>query len=78
MTDGDLRRAIENRIDMYNDISSAIMTKNPKVITENILAADALRKLKESSINNYPVIDEKNHVVGVLTWQMIVKAGIMI
>ena len=54
------------------------MTKNPQSITADILAAQALRMLRERSINNYPVVDEQGCVVGVLTWQMIVKAGIII
>ncbi len=78
LTDGDLRRAIEKRIDLYHGYIDSIMTINPKSITANILAVDALHKLKESSINNFPVVDENNVVVGVITWQQIVKAGVMI
>ena len=78
LTDGDLRRALEKRVDMYGDIIDTIMTKNPQSITADILAAQALRMLRERSINNYPVVDEQGCVVGVLTWQMIVKAGIII
>ena len=78
LTDGDLRRALEKRVDMYGDIIDTIMTKNPQSISADILAAQALRMLRERSINNYPVVDEQGCVVGVLTWQMIVKAGIII
>lgn len=78
VTDGDLRRALEKKIDMYHDATKMIMTHDPKVINEKILAVDALQRLKENSINNYPVIDDQKHVIGVLTWQMIVKAGVMI
>lgn len=78
LTDGDLRRALEKKVDMYGDIIDTIMTKNPQSITADILAAQALRMLRERSINNYPVVDDQGCVVGVLTWQMIVKAGIII
>lgn len=78
LTDGDLRRAIEKRVDMYNDIIDTIMTCSPKTIKKDILAVEALQNLKENSINNYPVVDDFGHVEGVLTWQMIVKAGIVI
>lgn len=78
LTDGDLRRAIEKRADMYGDMIDTIMTKSPKTIKEDILAVQALQNLRENSINNYPVTDDDGHVVGVLTWQMIVKAGIVI
>lgn len=78
LTDGDLRRAIEKKVDMYSDIIDTIMTHSPKTIKKDILAVQALHNLKESSINNYPVVDDEGHVEGVLTWQMIVKAGIVI
>lgn len=78
LTDGDLRRAIERRADLYGDVVDSIMTKNPKYINEDILLVDALQKLKESRLNNYPVSDEKNHVIGMLTWQMIIREGIVL
>lgn len=78
LTDGDLRRAIEKRTDMYGDIIDHIMTKNPRWIIKDILAAEALQKLKKNSLNNYPVVDDKMNVIGVITWQTIVKSGIMV
>lgn len=78
LTDGDLRRAIEKRADLYGDIVDSIMTKNPRYIYADILLVDALQKLKESRLNNYPVVDEKGNVIGMLTWQMIVREGIVL
>lgn len=78
LTDGDLRRAIEKRTDMYSDIVDRIMTKNPQWIVEDILAAEALQRLKKKSLNNYPVVDDKMNVIGVVTWQIIVKSGIVV
>lgn len=78
LTDGDLRRAIEKKIDMYSDIIDHIMTKNPQWIVKDILAAEALQKLKKRSLNNYPVVGEKMEVIGIITWQMIVKSGIVV
>ena len=76
LTDGDLRRAIEKRADLYGDIVDSIMTGSPKYIYADILLVDALQKLKESRLNNYPVVDGKKHVIGMLTWQMIIREGI--
>lgn len=78
LTDGDLRRAIEKKVDMYGDAIDNIMTKKPKWITQDILAAEALQKLKQRSLNNYPIVDEHMKVIGVITWQMIVKSGVMV
>lgn len=78
LTDGDLRRAIEKKTDMYGDIVNSIMTENPQWIKEDILAVEALYMLKNNSLNNYPVVDNDKKVIGVITWQMIVKNGIVV
>ena len=78
ITDGDLRRMIEQHTDIYNVIVDDIMTKKPKVITSDKLAIEALKYIKECNINNLPVVDLKNKLIGTITWQMIVKAGIVL
>lgn len=78
ITDGDLRRIIEKRLDIYNVIVDDVMISNPKTIIKEQLAADALYFLKSHNINNLPVIDECNTLIGTVTWQMIIKAGIIV
>ena len=78
LTDGDLRRAIEKRADLYSDIIDSIMTRDPRYIYKDLLLVDALQKLKESRLNNYPVIDKERNVIGMLTWQMIIREGIVL
>lgn len=78
LTDGDLRRAIEKKINLYEDVIDHVMTQKPQYISPNILAAEALQRLKQSSLNNYPVVNQEMNVIGVITWQMIVKYGIVV
>lgn len=78
LTDGDLRRAIERKADLYGEVVDKIMTTNPKWIRKDVLLVDALQKLKESKLNNFPVVDEHNCLIGMLTWQMIVREGIVL
>lgn len=78
LTDGDLRRAIEKRADLYTNVIESIMTNNPKYIYDDMLVVDALQRLKNSRLNNYPVIDKENKVIGMLTWQMIIREGIVL
>ncbi|MCM1231001.1 MAG: KpsF/GutQ family sugar-phosphate isomerase [Ruminococcus flavefaciens] len=78
LTDGDLRRAIEQKADLYGEIVDKIMTTNPKWIRDDILIVDALQELKERRLNNFPVVDDEKHVIGMLTWQMIVREGIVL
>lgn len=78
LTDGDLRRIIEKHTDIYTEMVSNVMTTSPKSITKDRLAVDALQLIKKQNINNIPVVDEDYRLIGTLTWQMIVKAGIII
>ncbi len=78
ITDGDLRRIIEKRVDLYSVMVSDVMVKNPKNYKPDKLAVDALRYIKENSINNLPVVDDNNILCGTITWQMIIRAGIVI
>lgn len=76
ITDGDLRRCIDRRINIYTSVVDTIMTVSPKKIEKSGLAIDALNFLKKNNINNLPVTDKDNHLVGAITWQIIIKNGI--
>lgn len=78
ITDGDLRRIIEKRVDLYNVKVSDVMIRDPKKYKPDKLAVDALRYIKENSINNLPIVDDNNIFCGTITWQMIIRAGIVI
>lgn len=54
------------------------MTKDPKYIKEDLLLVDALKKLKENRLNNYPVVDRDHRLIGMVTWQMIIREGIVL
>lgn len=77
ITDGDLRRIIERHIDIYSETVENLMIKNPKKTTPDRLAVEALHYIKKKSINTLPVVNEDNCLVGTITWQQIVKAGIV-
>lgn len=78
LTDGDLRRAIEKKADLYNDVIDSIMTNNPQYIKADMLLVDALYDLKEKHLNNYPIVDDDKCVIGMITWQMIIREGIVL
>lgn len=78
LTDGDLRRLIEKHVDFYSESIDTVMIKNPKTVTEDKLAVEALHFIKSKRINNLPVVDDNMHLIGTITWQQIVRAGIVI
>jgi arabinose-5-phosphate isomerase len=77
LTDGDLRRIIEKFVDIYSVTVEEVMVVSPMSITMDRFAIDALHFIKSHSINNLPVVDSENVLVGTITWQQIVKAGIV-
>lgn len=78
ITDGDLRRVIEKNIDIYRTTVDTVMTTSPKKIGKDTFAVEALKVLKENGINVLPVVDSLSQLIGVITWQQIVNAGIVI
>lgn len=77
ITDGDLRRLIEKKVDFYNTKVDDIMIKNPLKTTADVLAVTALHYIRDHKINNLPVVGEDDSLVGTITWQMIIRAGIV-
>ncbi len=75
-TDGDLRRHIEERPDLLSCKIKEVMTKNPVSINENELAIHAMKEMKQRKIDELPVINAKNQVVGILDIQDLLSAGL--
>ncbi|APA00849.1 KpsF/GutQ family sugar-phosphate isomerase [Flavobacterium commune] len=76
ITDGDIRRMLNDR-DTFTDLTAKdIMTKNPKSIQSETMAIDALQILENHSITQLIVIDNKEYK-GVLHLHDILKEGIL-
>ncbi|EPJ47676.1 MAG: hypothetical protein OFPII_10880 [Osedax symbiont Rs1] len=76
-TDGDLRRAIDNDIDLKNTIIDSVMTINATLVDENLLAAQALLIMQDNSIGQLIVIDADRKPIGALNMQDMLKAGVL-
>ncbi len=77
ITDGDLRRAMEKKVDIYTVKAKDIMTKNPKKITESELAAKALSIMEQNKITSLFVFDEgEENLVGVIHIHDLLRAKI--
>lgn len=76
ITDGDIRRMLNDR-DSFADLTAKdIMTKNPKVIKSSDMVVDALNILEDFSITQLVVVDE-NKYLGVIHLHDILKEGIV-
>jgi arabinose-5-phosphate isomerase len=74
-TDGDLRRLITKTKHLPEVKIDEVMTKKPKVIEENRLAAEALELMERHLITLLPVINEDEKLVGVLHLHDILGKG---
>ena len=74
-TDGDLRRHIDSTRDLTERRVGELMTRHPKTIAPDRLAAEALSLLQEYKIDELVVVDERHRPVGLLDVQDLLKAG---
>jgi arabinose-5-phosphate isomerase len=78
ITDGDVRRGIEKWGKAFFDMHAReVMTKNPKTVSEQELAAKVLGTMEKHSITSLVVGDAENRVVGVIHLHDILKKGIV-
>ena len=76
-TDGDLRRTLDARIDINDTAIGQLMSTGAKTIDADMLAAAALRIMEENEISSLVVLDDDNHVTGVLHLKDLLHAGIV-
>lgn len=76
-TDGDLRRHIQKIKDL-NDPIEKYMTPSPKTLGPDDNAIDAAHKFTLFRCDEFPVVNEKGTVIGLLDIQDLVKIGIEI
>jgi arabinose-5-phosphate isomerase len=76
-TDGDLRRALDRRVDIHRSTMADVMTRGPRTIGPGELAAEAVLMMEKHSINGLLVLDESGKLVGALNVHDLLRAGVM-
>ncbi len=76
-TDGDLRRTLDNGIDVRTAAMADVMTVGGKTATPDMLAAEAVHLLEHNKINALLVVDKANKLVGALNVHDLFRAGVM-
>ena len=75
-TDGDLRRLLDNHIDIHNTSIGEVMSNNPQTISPQLLAAEGLKLVEDNKINGL-LVTENNQLVGALNMHDLLKAGVL-
>jgi arabinose-5-phosphate isomerase len=76
-TDGDLRRALDRRIDVHATVMRSVMTANPKTIGPRALAGEAVHLMEVHRVTALPVADTQGRLVGALNVHDLMRAGVV-
>ena len=76
-TDGDLRRALDNNLDVHNTSMRDVMTAQCETVRPDQLAAEAVRIMEQRKINALLVVDDNDLLVGALNVHDFFRAGVI-
>lgn len=76
-TDGDVRRALDNNTDIHQTPVDEVMTKSPKTIRSDMLAAEALNMMETFKITSLVITNDDQQPDGILHIHDILRAGVI-
>jgi len=76
-TDGDLRRVVDQRININTAVIRDVITPGCKTVSKDMLAAEALKIMEDNKITALVIHNDKNEPCGVLHLHDILRAGVM-
>lgn len=77
ITDGDLRRLLDNNHDLTIMLASQIMNKTPKTIHVDSLAVTAVDIMEQQKITGFLVIDDNKQLVGAFNLHDLFRAKLL-
>ena len=76
-TDGDLRRALNKKIDLLEAPISKLMSKKVKTIRHSALATEAIKLMQKNQIYSLVVLDQKKKPKGLIRMHDLIEAGLV-
>lgn len=76
-TDGDLRRLLDQQVDIHSTSIASVMTAHCITVTPDTLAAEALKVMEDKKINGLVVVDEQHRPVGAFNMHDLLRAGVL-
>lgn len=76
-TDGDLRRALDARLDVHDAAVVDLMTRGGVTAGVTQLAAEGLHVMQSRKVNALPVIDEQGRLVGIVGMHDMLQARVV-
>ena len=75
-TDGDVRRSINQSIDVQTTVIDQVMVSDPRSTTADALAAEVVQLMRQHSINGLFAVDLEQRPIGALNALDLMRAGI--
>lgn len=76
-TDGDLRRILDQRLDIHTTLIEQVMTVNCITAKADMLAAEALNIMQQKKINGLVIVDATRKPIGAMNMHDLLKAGVL-
>lgn len=76
-TDGDLRRKLPAVPDLLTRPVSEVMTRRPRTVSVDELAADVAPLFRKFGLDNFPAVDKRGRPVGVLDEKDLLEEGLV-
>ncbi len=76
-TDGDLRRTLQKGIDLHATPISSVMTRGPRTISPDKLAAEAVQIMERHKVNQLLVVDNEQRLLGALNMHDLFRAKVI-
>jgi arabinose-5-phosphate isomerase len=76
-TDGDLRRSIGRITDFGGTPITEVMTRNPRTIESDRLAAEAVQMMEQHKVNQVLVVDSQQRLIGALNMHDLFRAKVI-
>jgi len=76
-TDGDLRLALEKGVELSRASVDQVMTKNPRMLSPQALAAEAVQLMEAHKITQVLVVDEHGALLGALNLHDLFRAKVI-
>lgn len=77
ITDGDLRRTLEHNPDIYRLCARDLMNPQPKTVAADTVAIHALALMRQHSISQLVVVDERGAYLGFVHLHDLVREGLI-
>ncbi|ASG66571.1 KpsF/GutQ family sugar-phosphate isomerase [Idiomarina sp. X4] len=76
-TDGDLRRILDNQVDVHSTSIADVMTRSCTTANADMLAAEALKLMQDRKINGLIITDHEGRPCGAMNMHDLLQAGVL-